>query len=601
MKKHIFIYFILLFLFSCDNDEFHEAEELENHVSTDLRIQYKRGSEVSASALDFIKSRTNNTFTVTSKKGEVKLNSSLSLSKNNELGTVDTSKEIVVINENNTKHTFKVIAPSEHSNTVINLIVVEKETDSYEYFLKYTFAGELPINEETGTTDFSEFNGTIETFNADGALIGSMTIENGIITNDQGQLSPCPDDSQEPTDDNTNVDSNTGGSDSSTGIPNDDNTDDPLSSGNGDPNQSSQFTDPNGDCGLTWAYESCGCGGSPNGHAPQGVDCCQGSPLVIRDCNGTVIAQRDSNTSTTIFKRNGFDPCDDGDVGVILDDDVLCAMDNDSFNAYYSNKSPFDVDLNDVRRYCDSITPPDPENEKFMCVYNKLVNSPKFKHLFTDVFGDSENLNVKFEIVDVVSATNPHINANCQASGTLDSNGNLVNALMTIKIKRSHINGDPRISLAKTILHECIHAYIKLKKLDSNQGTTFQDINNETLGQLINQYYGNGQFSNGQHGHEFMFDYMLPSMQQMLSDVRDNLVPENHRQIVESRNYQSSSNPVVSNHPWDWNEFYYYYSLLGLHNTNAFEQQIESNPIKNYLYGKYNGDGELLSSSYCQD
>lgn len=186
MKRCIFIFAMLLFIFSCSNDEFEETSQAANQELTDVRVQYKRGNNVSTTAINYIKERTNNTFTVSTKKGRIKLNNSSSFSKSNDLGTIDTSKEIVVVNETNTKHTFKVITPQESLNTITNLIIVEKGDDSYEYFLKYTFFGELPINEETGTIDFSKFNGTIETFNASGDLIGSMTIENSVITSDEG-------------------------------------------------------------------------------------------------------------------------------------------------------------------------------------------------------------------------------------------------------------------------------------------------------------------------------------------------------------------------------------------------------------------------------
>jgi len=603
MKNYIISFCLLLFLCSCSDDEFKEIDQSENLLSTQSRVQIKRGSDVSKIAIDFIKTKTNNTFTVSSKKGSVKLNNSILSSKNDEFGTVDTSKEIVVVNEDNTKHTFKVITPSESLNTITNLIVVEKENNSYEYFLKYTFVGEIPRNEETNTIDFSRFNGSIETFDADGTSIGFMTIESGIVIDDSGQLNPCLDDtSTEPTnDDNGNTGSNTGGSDSSVGIPNVDEPNEPLSTGNGDLSQSGQFTDPNNGCGLSWSYLPCGCGGSANGHAPQaGVPCCQGSPLVIRDCNGTIIAQRNSNTSTTIFKRTGFDPCNDGDVGVILDDEELCTMDDESFNAYYSSKSPFTVDMSEVRRYCDTIGIPNAENEKFMCIYNKLIKSPKFKHLFTDVFGESQNINVTFNIQDQISS-NQDTKAICKIiNGTTDGNGNLINLNMEIKIKREHLNNDSRISVAKSIIHECIHAYLNLKRIDCNQGTNFDELNNKLFGELINEYY-DGICADTQEGHEFMFDYMLPSMQGILSDVRDNFIPESHRQIVEAYNFQSQSNPVVPSTPWNWDQFYYYFSLVGLHNTAEFQQQIATDPIKNYIFNRYNVTSTLFSNSYCED
>ena len=90
-------------------------------------------------------------------------------------------------------------------------------------------------------------------------------------------------------------------------------------------------------------------------------------------------------------------------------------------------------------------------------------------------------------------------------------------------------------------------------------------------------------------------------MQALLSDVRDNFIPEHHRQQAEMTFYQSSSNPVVPSTSWNWNQFYYYFSLKGLHNTQQFQQEIVADSIKKYLYDNYNIDSELFSNSYCED
>lgn len=604
MKRHILKFFIILFFFSCSDDEFREVGQTENRAETDLRIQYKRGDQVSDFALNYIKKRTNNTFAVRSAKGSVILSTSSSFAKNSELGTVDTSKEIVVVNETNTKHTFKIINPNESLNTITNLIVVEKGESSYEYFLRYTFTGELPIN-EFGTVDFSKFNGTIETFNTSGNLIGSMTIENGTITDDQGQLSPCPDDTQNPSDD-TNDGSSSGGSDSSAGIP-DGNDEQSSNGGNGDPDTSAQFTDSDGDCGLTWSYEQCGCGGGADGHPPSGPGCCQGSPLVIRDCNGTVIAQRNSGNATTIFKRNATDPCGDGDVGVILTDDVLCEMDDTSFNAYYSSKSPFNVDLSDIRRVCDTITLPDPTNEKFMCVYNKLIKSNTFKNLFNDVFGENnENMNVKFELVDNLTHNGGTVNGLATRHNyTLDSNGNITSIDISIKINNSMLTGAnarPPMEVAKTIVHECIHAYLYVKILDCSQGTSLTTINNALFEDLINQFFdNNSSCSQPTDQHDFMINYMLPTMTQVLSEIRDDIIPENQRQYIENNDYyntsQSLNGPLTQSTPFNWPDFYKYTSLMGLQNTAYYNSNIAGNPVQLFLMQRYNVTLRSLSKN----
>lgn len=341
MKK-IITAFCFLFILSCEKDDSIHYEQ--NHdTGLNARVQIKQGNDVSKSAINYIRLRTNNYFTVESRKNSVAFSKTSFSSKSSELGIVDTSKEIVVINETNTKHTFKVISPFEE-NSITNLIIVEKENSTYEYFLKYNFIGEIPINEETKAVDLSRFTGTIETFNSEGDLIGGITVENGVVINNDGQHAPCPD---EPTDDPNDepVDNNnsTGGSDAGTGIPG--TGDEPGSMyDNTDSSSGGELVDVNGDCGLSWSYAQCGCGGKANGHPPQdGVSCCQGSPLIITDCNGSVIAQRNANT-TTMFKRTSLDPCDDGDVGVIIDADD-CNTSKEDLKKVFPNASDDNLEL----------------------------------------------------------------------------------------------------------------------------------------------------------------------------------------------------------------------------------------------------------------
>lgn len=594
-----FIVLLSLTFSNCEKDEVDAIEETQTQQLN--KVQVNTNTKVSKKAINFIKARTNNSLAVDNKKGRITLSEAAISSKNAALGIVDTSKEIVVINETNVKHTFKVIDNDNDNKTFTNLIVVETENSTYEYFVKYTLYEGVSIRDTEGNLDFSQFRGRIETFNSEGDIIGDILVEDGSITSQSGQLSPCPDEPIDDTSTNTNdapTDGNsTSSSSTSAGVPGSDTN----SSNTTNDNTTSGgwfASSDNDDCGLSWSYAQCDCGGDANGHSPQaGYACCQGSPLTITDCYGNVIAEgRDANT-TTMFKRNPTDPCNDGDVGVILDEEELCAMDDESFNAYYSERSPFKVDMSEIRKRCDTILPPNPVNERFMCIYNKLVKSTTFQNLFTNVFGVSNNnLDVKFKIVDNMS-----VNGRCKIiEGQVDSNGNLLNIKMEILIDRDYLNTGARISVAKTIVHECIHAYLNIKKLDCNQGTTFDEINNKLFSELINEYY-DGSCETQQEGHEFMFDYMIPSMQTILGNVRDNFIPENHQNFAESHNFASESNPIVPSSPWNWNDFYYNLSLQGLENTQKYQQQIGSDPIKRFFYLQYREIGNQFSKTHCQD
>lgn len=326
LKKLTIVALLCVVFFNCEKDEINITEETENVDLPKLaKVQTHIGNEVSQTIIDYIKVKTNNTLQVLNKKGTVRLTNTTAYTKSDALGTIDTSKEIVVINELNTKHTFKVIDYDDDNKTFVNLIVVETENTTYEYFVKYTLNKDISIYNAEGNLDFSQFRGRIETFNSEGDLTGDILIEDGSITTQTGQLSPCPDEpvddtntNDEPTDGDTTSSSSTNGN-----IPG---TDGQTSGGidnNIDNSSGGYFEGDNSFCGLRWSYAQCGCGGTANGHQPQaGYSCCQGSPLIITDCNGNIIAQRSNSTMPTMIKGNPSTPCDDGAVGVLLDNET---------------------------------------------------------------------------------------------------------------------------------------------------------------------------------------------------------------------------------------------------------------------------------------
>ncbi len=113
----------------------------------------------------------------------------------------------------------------------------------------------------------------------------------------------------------------------------------------------------------------------------------------------------------------------------VFPDDECDDISDEAFNASYSRRSPFNVDLSDFRESCDNIdTSNVAENAKFMCIYNKLTASPSFKNLFIDTFGESQDFNVKFELVDLpqtvagVNITNKYKSFKYNASTNYCSN-----------------------------------------------------------------------------------------------------------------------------------------------------------------------------------
>ncbi|MEZ4878123.1 MAG: hypothetical protein R2805_11300 [Flavobacterium sp.] len=259
-----------------------------------------------------------------------------------------------------------------------------------------------------------------------------------------------------------------------------------------------------------------------------------------------------------------------------------------------SKKSPANIDLSNVQGTTEA-------EKKLRCVYEKLTQSPTFKKLFQNTFEANDRINVKLELVDVLP--NNNTTGNCQLS-TTTTNG-ITTYLNTIKIKKSileegNTNSQANIIIANTILHEFIHAYLNIKKINCNNGTSLPYLNNLELHELITIFYQNFDCEinvNGspQSQHSFMFDFMLPTFQQILSEIRNDLIPQN--QITTAENINFFNQNLNVDEPWDWQKFYRYLSLAGLHNCQSFQEVIGNNPVENFLFNVYYTNANYFSKS----
>jgi len=594
----------ILFFTSCQQEPILETEEEQNtHIRTTPRVQVKVGDKVSKKAITFLKEKTNKAMRVALSKKKIVLSDGNAVAKETALGTINIDKEIVVINATNIKHTFKIDTILEDTNSITNIVIVETPNGLYEYFLKYTFTETISF-QPNGALDLSVFSGSIETYNRYGDTTGTIVILDGDVIEVSGVTTPCPENDQwEGWDtywgDDSDVPVGGGGT-----FENPDNT----TATQGNNNGGSSGSGTTGDCGLNYYYEACN-GGVEGEHEPTtnsdlpGGICSGAGPgytggsgnLVITDCNNVILASgRNVNA-----RDMEADPCAEGMAGVLIDEDDLCHLENENFNAFYSAESPFNVDMSSVRTPCSGITTP--EDDKFMCIYDKLISSPKFKELFSDTFGESENLNVKFTIVDSlpISSTGEIPNANCGViSGTTDpTTGSIVDMQLEIKIRRGYMDTSSSFAVAKTILHECIHAYLTLKFHGCNDGVPFGEMDDVELSELINQYYVIA--CTGQSQHEFMYDYMLPTIKEVLMDVRDSLIPLTHRNIAEGYTFINEESPSSDELPWDWDQFYEYFSMTGLHKTDAF--QYEMYPITSSKHQNYTRYADIGINSFKKE
>ncbi|QFS28693.1 hypothetical protein [Tenacibaculum mesophilum] len=146
--------------------------------------------------------------------------------------------------------------------------------------------------------------------------------------------------------------------------------------------------------------------------------------------------------------------------------------------------------------------------------------------------------------------------------------------------------------MAKTIVHESIHAFLSVKRKDYNAGITIDYLNNLEFKELIEEYY-DGTCATKQEQHEFMFDYMVPTLSKIFTEVRDDLIPQSNIDYIESTPYDVQG--IMTD--WNWQDFYYYSVLEGLHETESFETEIKSHTKKYALYNHYRAKGRNFSKN----
>lgn len=107
------------------------------------------------------------------------------------------------------------------------------------------------------------------------------------------------------------------------------------------------------------------------------------------------------------------------------------------------------------------------------------------------------------------------------------------------------------------------------------------------MSELLEEY--NLECSPQQGQHEFMFNYMIPAMSEILAYLKDALIPLHQQTQAEQLMFINELNPstypdgsYIQDTPWSWNEFYKYLSMAGLHNSSAFHFAIGAEePIEN--------------------
>lgn len=245
-----------------------------------------------------------------------------------------------------------------------------------------------------------------------------------------------------------------------------------------------------------------------------------------------------------------------------------------------SFKSPFNIDKSSIKDVTE-------EDKKFNSVYKSLTDSPAFKNLFLDLFdNNNKRFNVKFEIIENLDNNTRKIDG-FTIPPDLKGGPTLIQINKQI-LTSTGLRPKTNIEIAKTILHECIHAYLAIKgKYPDAGGSTIPGIENMTFAEVLKAT----RPSTGAQ-HDFMFKNMVPTMQKILAEIKDSVTSSTTRATVESIRLQPNfyTNPKNTT-LWNWNDYFYYLSLIGLQDTEAFKISFPANTDQFELLLEYTAFG----------
>lgn len=267
-----------------------------------------------------------------------------------------------------------------------------------------------------------------------------------------------------------------------------------------------------------------------------------------------------------LFNNNNLFNIDNTD---FAKDFIVNAISNPNLNIDFnlSTKSPAFIDMSSVNGNT-------PEEIKFREVYQSLTTSSDFKNLFINLFGVSPLFNVKFNITNIPTTSQGQPSGQC----TLYGNSNNTNLYNIIEIDRNALLTKSKLEIALVVLHECIHAFLNIKLRNPNIGMSISTINDLDFQECVNTYY-NG-FSGNQTQHSFFVQNMIPTIVNVLGDIKEQVLTSAEINVVEnpiSNAYIYATTPSVPSTkiysqviPWNWTNFFTHFSYIGLQNCPAY-------------------------------
>jgi len=196
-----------------------------------------------------------------------------------------------------------------------------------------------------------------------------------------------------------------------------------------------------------------------------------------------------------------------------------------------------------------------------MCIYNKLAQSSNFKDLFIDTFNESTDMHITFKL----SNSFPDSQSAVTSPDSLNSASH-----QTITLNANHITTKHPLTIAQTIIHETLHAFLNYKQANgecdsTNLSPSIYDLESLTLGELLNDFNYNC-IENATNDHNLMFNLLIPVMVQQLNEVFNSLVAT--EDLDPTLFFYPP--PNGNQHSFTWENAIYYMSLEGLEEANSY-------------------------------
>lgn len=223
-------------------------------------------------------------------------------------------------------------------------------------------------------------------------------------------------------------------------------------------------------------------------------------------------------------------------------------------------------------------------------VWTKMKENNVAYNSLSAFLGDKPIAELCFNIKNL---NNDSINGNAHLTGTYS------NALVTISLNSTQLNR-PKLSIARTIIHESIHAELYAKVVQAGGTSNFENYVSNNPGksefELLWYFIKENIDSDANWQHEYMADYYIGAISSALKELKDDLLSPSFQNYVDGSVFYVPGDtpgapPVAIN--WDWDDFYEALAWEGLTKTVEWGECSSAFKNKNLSYMQQFKDLEI--------